>query len=110
MPKVVTGVFKGILLFMLLAGETLTGLMYASPCRTAPERRRVMLEQLLLTVLMTSIPLIFAATGELVAERSGVLNLGVEGMMLMGAVSAFALPLGLETSGWRSLRAGLPAP
>ena len=34
--------------------------------------------------------IIFAATGELVAERSGVLNLGVEGMMLMGAVSAFA--------------------
>lgn len=34
-------------------------------------------------------PLIFAATGELVAEKSGVLNLGVEGMMLVGAVTAF---------------------
>lgn len=49
-----------------------------------------MLEQLLLTVLMTSVPLIYAAIGELVVERSGVLNLGVEGMMLMGAVAAFA--------------------
>ena len=48
------------------------------------------MEALVLTVLLTSVPLIFAATGELVAERSGVLNLGVEGMMLMGAVSAFA--------------------
>ena len=48
------------------------------------------MEALILTVLLTSVPLIFAATGELVAERSGVLNLGVEGMMLMGAVSAFA--------------------
>ena len=48
-----------------------------------------MFEELLLTVLLTSIPLILAATGELVVERSGVLNLGVEGMMLMGAVAAF---------------------
>ena len=48
------------------------------------------MEALILTVLLTSVPLIFAATGELVAERSGVLNLGVEGMMLMGAVAAFA--------------------
>ena len=35
-------------------------------------------------------PLIFAALGELVTEKAGVLNLGVEGMMLMGAIAAFA--------------------
>lgn len=52
------------------------------------------MEQLILTVMLTSVPLIFAATGELIAERSGVLNLGVEGMMLMGAVSAFAAAMG----------------
>lgn len=38
-------------------------------------------------------PLIFASLGELVAEKSGVLNLGVEGMMLVGAVSGFAVTL-----------------
>ena len=35
-------------------------------------------------------PLIFAAIGELVVERTGVLNLGVEGMMIMGAICGFA--------------------
>ena len=43
----------------------------------------------ILTVITAATPLIFAAIGELVTEKSGVLNLGVEGMMLVGAVSAF---------------------
>ena len=34
-------------------------------------------------------PLLYAALGELLAERAGVLNLGVEGMMLVGAVMGF---------------------
>jgi len=44
----------------------------------------------LLTVISAATPLLFAALGELVVEKSGVLNLGVEGMMIVGAVGAFA--------------------
>ena len=46
------------------------------------------MENLIITILLTSIPILLAGLGELVTEKSGVLNLGVEGMMLCGAVAA----------------------
>lgn len=49
-----------------------------------------MLALILLTVISAATPLLFAALGELVVEKAGVLNLGVEGMMIVGAVAAFA--------------------
>jgi simple sugar transport system permease protein len=47
-------------------------------------------EAILLTIITAATPLVIASIGELVTERAGVLNLGVEGMMIMGAVGAFA--------------------
>jgi len=49
-----------------------------------------LVEAIVLSVIAASTPLLLAAAGELVAERSGVLNLGVEGMMIMGAACGFA--------------------
>ena len=45
----------------------------------------------LLTVVNITTPILLAATGELVVEKSGVLNLGIEGMMLSGAITGFAV-------------------
>ncbi len=46
---------------------------------------------IIISVCAASTPLLLAATGELVVERSGVLNLGVEGMMIIGAVTGFSV-------------------
>ena len=45
----------------------------------------------ILTIVTASTPLVFAAVGEIVVEKSGVLNLGIEGMMIIGAIAAFAV-------------------
>jgi simple sugar transport system permease protein len=49
-----------------------------------------LLEAIILSVIAASTPLLLAAAGELVTERAGVLNLGIEGMMIMGAACGFA--------------------
>src|SRR4051794_583824 len=64
--------------------------------------------ELLALTLAAGTPLVYAALGELVTEKSGVLNLGVEGMMLVGAVSGFAVAA-LTRNAWLGVIAGMVA-
>jgi general nucleoside transport system permease protein len=61
--------------------------------------------QLLVLTLAAGTPLVYAALGELVTEKSGVLNLGVEGMMLVGAVTSFIVAANTH-SPWLGVVAG----
>jgi len=63
---------------------------------------------LLVLTLAAGTPLVFAALGELVTEKAGVLNLGVEGMMLVGAVAAFAVAATTKNP-WLGVLAGMAA-
>lgn len=63
---------------------------------------------ILVTVVGASTPILLAALGELVVEKSGVLNLGIEGMMLIGAVTGFAAT-SLTGSPWLGVFAAMLA-
>ena len=62
--------------------------------------------ELLVLTLAAGTPLVYAALGELVVEKAGVLNLGVEGMMLVGAVAAFIIAARTGNA-WLGILAGM---
>lgn len=64
---------------------------------------------ILVSAIFYGTPLLFAALGEVLAERSGVLNLGVEGMMLMGAVVGSVISSRMGGPGWLVLLTALVA-
>lgn len=66
------------------------------------------LEAILRAGLSTGTILIFAAIGEILTELSGVMNLGVEGMMLVGAMAAFRTSY-VTQNAWLGLLAGITA-
>jgi len=66
------------------------------------------LGSILFATIVAGTPLIIVALGQLVAEKSGVLNLGAEGMMAMGAIGGFAVALHTG-SPWLGVLAGMTA-
>ena len=64
--------------------------------------------QIVVLTLAAGTPLVFAALGELVVEKAGVLNLGVEGMMLVGAIASFIVAAKTH-SPWLGVGAGAVA-
>ena len=49
------------------------------------------ISDLISAIIALSVPMAFAALGEVISERGGVINLGTEGVMLVGAISAFSV-------------------
>ncbi len=67
------------------------------------------LTPILVGTLGAATPLVLAGLGELITERSGVMNLGVEGMMLIGAIAGFATAVGTDGSVILGLLGGVAA-
>lgn len=67
-----------------------------------------LLEVVLATAVASGTPILLAGLGELITERSGVLNLGVEGMMVIGAWAGFAAAHGTG-SAWLGVAAAMLA-
>ena len=55
---------------------------------------------LVASIMVSATPILLAAIGEMVTEKAGVLNLGVEGMMITGAVVGFAIAVNTGTPGF----------
>lgn len=73
------------------------------------ESCQIDLLKILIQLVMGSTPLVLAAIGEVVTEKSGVLNLGLEGMMIIGAVGGFAASVGLGNPFLGTIIGGLSA-
>ena len=93
-PAGLVGVMQGVILFCALGGELLVRYRVRFGARSRRRGRGHRMNNSFVVLIASSAvvygtPLLYAALGELLAERSGVLNLGVEGMMLVGAAMGF---------------------
>ncbi len=97
-PNSTAGIFQAMMLFFILASDILVRYrvrLIPAPARRPPWQESEMSVDFLIAAFITVVglttPILLAGLGELVVEKSGVLNLGVEGMMLIGAISGFGV-------------------
>ena len=92
LPSSISKVFQGMLLFFLLGADVFVNyrLRFGARGGLRRDHGRRHLTAILVATIVAGTPLVIAALGELVTEKSGVLNLGAEGIMAVGAVAAFA--------------------
>ena len=107
LPSSISKVFQGMLLFFLLGSDVF--IQYRLK-RTAGGGLALdnIVTSMLFATIVAGTPLIITALGELVTEKSGVLNLGAEGIMAVGAIAAFAVAHD-SGSTWAGVFAGLVA-
>ena len=88
-PAGIAQMLQGVILFVVVGGEML--LQYRIRIETMSAMELGFLVTLLAAGIRSGTGILFASIGEIFAERAGVLNVGIEGMMLMGAVTAYGL-------------------
>ena len=112
-PAGLVGMMQGIILFCALGGELLIryrvrfGGAHGSVEAATERMNNSLLVLIASSAVVYGTPLLYAALGELLAERSGVLNLGVEGMMLVGAAMGFFVVQRLDAPGPLALSAAI---
>ena len=94
-PGSVVNILMAVILFVVLGRKAGAALMAA--LATEPARRRR---------ASPGTPLLYATLAELVSERAGIVNLGLEGVMLVGAVTGFAVTARTGIVGARRARRG----
>ncbi len=92
LPSSISKVFQGMLLFFLLGSDVFVNyrLRLLPRARLGDDDGRQHHHRDAVATIVAGTPLVITALGELVTEKSGVLNLGAEGIMAVGAIAGFA--------------------
>lgn len=95
----------GALAKRLLLGGVILLIVLVPVAKAASGSASAVLDGLLISALRSATPLLFVVLGEMLTQRVGMINLGVEGQMLLGAIAGFATAVSFSNP-WLGLLAG----